>query len=604
MKRNRHHWPAPELKQALSPLADRVCFRYRLETLRLVLTWGTGISAAAVVILKLTPLSSFLLLGGISGAVAGFFVLTLRHFFSPDALAVVRLADELGLNGRAITAYRLLEKNSRDLWSHAAIKEGIAACQNLVFQDTYHLVPSWHPWKGVTLLAGVLLIALWLPASLAPYWQARQAEKEVLAAAAFKAKEVVAQIKHLPPEQKKLVPEKLREELNALPQALSQARNRQEAAKILARTNQKIEDTLALLEPAKNRVQQLANIWQNNQDPHFQKLAATMAKGEEKEITKQIEELEKKAKSTGPGKNALALSFFQAAEAVDDPALRENFRQLARAILSQPENKEAKQVSTGDSPGKSLPRALVDLAQKAGTAASLDQVSRTMFNLTGALATGDGLQPIMAQAKGKAGSGGFNNGGRTGGFAPGLTGAGNNTGAASGSAAGGAGGASTGSGAGGNYTGYGGNLNGPGNNGPGTGGDSANGQGGEGSTGGEGSGSGNNKGNGQAGTGAGGSGLGGQGAGTMGSSYNKVYAPTLIGGSGPELPVSGQIRPGSSGLETGLPNSRVEPGTFRPYQEVYPLYKEEAVNSLSLAPLPPNLEKLVWQYFSFLEEDS
>jgi hypothetical protein len=70
------------------------------------------------------------------------------------------------------------------------------------------------------------------------------------------------------------------------------------------------------------------------------------------------------------------------------------------------------------------------------------------------------------------------------------------------------------------------------------------------------------------------------------------------------LPVSGQRRPGSSGLETSLPNSRVEPGAFRPYQEVYPLYKEEAVNSLSLAPLPPNLEKLVWQYFSFLEEDS
>jgi hypothetical protein len=497
MKRNRHHWPAPELKQVLSPLAGRVYFRYRLETLRLALTWGIGIFAATVVILKLTPLPSFILLGEGSGAVAGLFILILRPLFFPDVLAVVRLADELGLDGRAITAYRLLEKNSQDLWSRAAIKEGIATCQKLVLQDTYPLFPSWRPWKGAALLAGVLLVALWLPAPLAPYWQARQAEKEVLAGAAFKAKEVAAQIKRLPPEQKELLPEKLQEELNALPQAISQARNRQEAAKILTRTNQKIEDTLAPLEPVKNRVQQLVSTWQSNQDPHFQKLAAALAKGKEKEITKVIKELEKEAKSTGSGKNALALSFFQAAEAVDDPDLRENFRQLARTMLSQPGSKGAKQVNTGNPPGKSLPQTLAGMAQKAGTAANLDQASRTLLNLAGALGAGDGLPAIMAQAKGKAGPGGFNNGGSSGSFVPGLAGAGSNTGAVSESTAGGAGGASGVLGGGGNFTGHGGSLSKPGNNGSGSGDDpAANGQGGGGSTGGEGAGSGNNKGNG------------------------------------------------------------------------------------------------------------
>jgi len=86
-----------------------------------------------------------------------------------------------------------------------------------------------------------------------------------------------------------------------------------------------------------------------------------------------------------------------------------------------------------------------------------------------------------------------------------------------------------------------------------------------------------------------------------GGGPDRIYAPHLLGGSGQETHVSGRIGPGQGGTETSLPESPTELGAVRPYREVLPLYKEEAINSLSAAPLPPDLESLVWQYFTSLD---
>lgn len=585
--RKRHNWPDQKLKQALLPLTRRALSRYWLETLRLMLVWGLAVATGTLVILKLTPLCFFPSLAWIPGAVAMIPVLILRMYFFPDALKIVRVADELGLNARAITAYRLLEKNSREPWSRAAVKEGIAACQELAYKEIYPVVPSRRPWKGIILLAGALLVTSWLPSPLASYWESRQAEKEALAAAALKAGEVVEQIKRLPPEQRELLPEKLQQGLNRLAHAVGKAKDRREGAKNLERAGQEIEDALAPLEPARRDAQQLAGAWKNSSEALLQKMAAALKKGDPEEIAGLAKELQELAGSTGSGKKEVALNLLQAAEAVSDSHLRESLRKLARTMLSPAGGKETKQ-AVSESINESLGRALASLAQRAKTAARLERASSAVFNLANDLSAG-GASQALARA-----GGGFN---------PGTSG-GSRAGSADGNdGAGGSGvdGAAASPGSGGSSSGGGGNPGGSGNPGDRTGSGEGTGQGDGGSNGGEGSGSGNSGHSGGTGTGAGGSGSGGQGAGTAGGGFDRIYAPFLLGGSGQESRVSGQIRPGSAGTETSLPESPAGLGAVRPYQEVLPLYKEEAVNSLSSVPLPPNLESLVWQYFGSLE---
>lgn len=596
----RHNWPDQKLKQALLPLTRRALSRYWLETLRLILVWGLAVAAGALVILKLTPLCFFPSLAWIFGAVAMISVLILRIYFFPDALKIVRVADELGLNARAITAYRLLEKNNREPWNRAAIKEGLNACEELEYKKMYPFVPSWRLWKGIAVLAGALLVVSWLPSPLASCWEARQAEKEALATAALKAREVVEQIKQLPPEQKELLPEKLQQDLNKLAHAAGKAKDRQEGAENLERAGQEIEDALALLEPARRDAQQLAGAWKNSSEALLQKMADALEKGDPEEIAGLAKELQELAGSTGSGKKEVALNLFQAAETVSDSHLRKSLRKLARTMLSPAGDKETKQAGS-ESINESLSQALASLAQRAKTAARLERASSAMFNLANALNAGGASQAI-------ARAGGGSDHGTSGSSSTGSAGGGYSTNAPSGSSgtnngAGGSGidgSAASSSGSGGSSSG-GGNSGGNGNPGNGTGSGEGTGQGEGGSNGGEGSGSGITGHGGGTGTGAGGSGSGGQGAGTAGGGFDRIYAPFLLGGSGQESRVSGQIRPGSAGTETALPKSPAGLGAVRPYKEVLPLYKEEAVNSLSATPLPPNLESLVWQYFSSLE---
>lgn len=63
----------------------------------------------------------------------------------------------------------------------------------------------------------------------------------------------------------------------------------------------------------------------------------------------------------------------------------------------------------------------------------------------------------------------------------------------------------------------------------------------------------------------------------------------------------GDLRRGDPGSEVGLNSSPTTLGEVLPDSLVYGRYLAEAHDSLSRAPLPPDLEDLVWRYFSDLE---
>ena len=451
LRRKRHDWPGRALERALAPLAARVRRRYWLETGRLALTWGLAVAAGVLVLLRLTPLYADPLPAGIGGAASAVAVLIWRSLAAPDALQVVRIADELGLNGQAITAYRLLKRKKQDSWSRLAVEKGIDACRGLSAESAYPLIPSRRPWRGIVFLVGILAVAVLLPAPLAPYWEARRAEKEALAAAARQAAETVAQLQRMPPEQKEFLPEKLSAELNVLPKSVSGARDRREAARNLDQAGQKIEDALAFLEPAQRSFGQLAGAWKNSREPLFNELAAALEKGDAQEISRLAGKLKEQADSSETVKNKLALEMFQAGEAVGDPVWRENLRKLARSLLSSGPNGEG-----GEKESASLARDLAALARQAGAAGRLTQASAAMFNLAGALAGGNNAAAI-AQAGSGTGAQPQANAGATGGpggAAGGSSGvegsaAGSAPGAGSGAAASGAAGdAGTGEGSG------------------------------------------------------------------------------------------------------------------------------------------------------------
>jgi len=82
---------------------------------------------------------------------------------------------------------------------------------------------------------------------------------------------------------------------------------------------------------------------------------------------------------------------------------------------------------------------------------------------------------------------------------------------------------------------------------------------------------------------------------------NLIYTPFHPDG-GVDGQVQGQIREGEQGSEVALERSPTTLGAVRPYTEVYGQYMAEAQESLGRAPLPPDMEKLVWQYFNALNE--
>ncbi len=568
----RHGWPGRELERALEPLARRVTLRYRLESARLALLWGLAATGALLALLRLYPAFSPPAALFTGGAIVLGVVLT-RLYRRPDALAVVRVADEMGLNGEAVTAFRLLETGTGDPWSREALDRGTKACAGFALSEGAHYpaVPRWRPWRDLALLAAVLLVLQAVPDHLGSYWAERKEEQRALQAAAREARLAVDQIKNLQVNGQDILPEELRKKLGDLPREVARAGDRGKAVAELERARWEVDGARAVIDPSAGRdMQRLAEAWDSADDEKWRDMAQALRGGDEGEIQEAARKLVEKTQQGGEEANLeLAAAMLAGAGMVENPALRKSLRDTAGAALTS--GNSAGQSGSGSSSGQggeSLATATDALADVLAGAAATASAGGTLGRASAALASaaqnlgGAGAAGAGAQMAGNAaGSGG--NGSGTGGTAPGGSNA---------SGAGGQGGSGSGSGS-------------DGNNGSGGTGNSGNGDG--------------DGGNGN-GTGSGGQGSGVGGASSSGGGMDLIYTP--FHPDGVDSQVQGQVREGEQGSETALEHSPVALGELRPYTEVYGRYMAEAQDSLGRAPLPPDMEKLVWQYFNSLNE--
>lgn len=571
--RRRAGWPDPLLAGALAALARRVRARYWLETLRLALLWGSAAAAALLVLLRLTPWAVPEKLAAAGGALAVGFIFGLRWWLRPDALAVVHTADAAGLAGRAITAFRLLQKGrTRDAWEQEALNTGLAACRSFP-AVTYPLLSPGRSWRHAVLLVALYLVLAVTPNPLAAYWEARREEGKALAAAAARAKEVLEPLAQLQVKGKPLLDEDTRRVLAALPRELMGAGGRREAAIRLSKARQHLVQVFGERNPATpEEAARLASLWREANPP----LSKALQQGEAAPAAAAMQAwLEKAAQAAPATRREAALQLFRSAESVRDPALRQALREAARALY------EGSGLGHGGTGGaglfsrsqvQALAQAVASVAAEARAAAALALATDTLNEL--AVSLGGGAGPaVLARAGGAVGGAG--RAGRENAADPAATGG---DGPGSGTHGGG-GGSASGAGTG----------NGSGR----AGGDSG--------TGGSGEGSGNIGDSRGGGTGPGGAGSGGRGAGTSGGGPT-AGTPHLLGGEGPQSRVSGEIRPGAAGAPVGLPWSPAAPGSVPSGGASAPRYGQEAPPTAGRTPLPPALEHLVWQYFSSLED--
>ncbi|SFR14386.1 hypothetical protein [Desulfoscipio geothermicus] len=568
----RHRWPDPELARALQPLGGRVAARYWLESARLALLWGLAMAVAAVALVWLFPV----LPPAVAAAGGGMAVLAavaLRVYRRPNALDVVRVADRLGLNGAAVTAFRVLEEGAADKWSRAAAVKGIAACRRAGadLALAYPLINNRRPWRDVALLAVLLVVFQVVPNPLATYWADRRAEQEALDAAALETSRVVERVKDLRVSGEDVLAGEIKRKLAGLPREIKNSADRREAANKLEQARWRLDEARKIIDPAVQQdLRRLADMWKKIDSRGLQNLAAALEQGNARAIDKAMRDLNQAIQEAGGDqRQKMAAALFRGAGAVDNPSLRRQLRDMAGAVLDNGSPAAGGTSGSGGGNGSgssslaaatgALSGALSGMAEAAGAGTALGQASATLAALAHGLA-GAGADGATALAAGDTGD------------VSDVTAAGDGTG--SGGAADGNGGAAGGDNRGGGNAGGSGDRGGPGN---------GNGSGG--------------------GTGAGGNGSGGAGAGQSGGGLDLVYTPLLPDGRANPSRVTGRLQQGEQGSQVGLDRSPTALGALRPYTEVYGQYMARAHESLSREPLPPDMEKLVWEYFSTLNED-
>jgi len=573
----RCRWPDAQLAGVLEPLARRLHFRYWLETARLMLLWGLAVTTAVVAALRIWPALSPAV-AFTSGGVAMLIMVALRIYMRPDAMTVVRVVDLLELNGSAVTAFRLLETGAVDAWSKTAVEKGIAACAGIGKRagGIYPLVPRWQSWVGVGMLTVLLVACQLLPNPLGPYWAEAREEREALTVAADKAREALEKVRELEVNREKVLPGEVRKKIDGLPRDIKDSGSRREAADKMERARWQLDEARSVIDSTARRdLNELADAWGGMSAQEWQSLAEALKNGDKEEIEEAARDLTGSLQNAGDDeKKELAAGLFKGAGAVEDSSLRKAIREAAEAALNS--GSQAEGGSSGESgsgwqeaglaqASNAMAGALSGLAESAAAGSALSSASSSLSALARGLA-GSGMPGETGLAGSAGNAGGFGNGG---GGAPGSSQGGT---ASSGGSGASGGGDRDGSGSGGGSGS--GNSGGQGQNGNGSG----------------------------SGTGDGGQGSGGSGAGRSGGGLDLVYTPYLPDGSGEETGVAGQIRQGERGQEIGLSESPVALGALRPYSEVYGRYVAEAHDSLSRAPLPPDMENLVWQYFSELNE--
>lgn len=580
-RRRLQGWPAARLAAALAPLAHRVRTRFALETARLALVWGLAAAGAMLAILYLTPQAAPVAWAGLAGLMVAALVTGWRLLNRPDALDVVRIADDLGAGGGAITAFRLLDRSSRDPWAEAAVAEGLKVCAALGRDNSYPISTSWRPWQGVIVLAIVFTVLAFLPNPLSSGWLGRREAREALAEATRRAETIIEQAEKLQVGEKELLTPGEKQELQSFGQDLRRSGSREQAAAALEEAAMILEEAGTRAGPqAGEDLAYLAAALQDMSGPGWREMGEALGRGDSKGLEAAAEALAAGLEEGGKeAREEAAMALWQQAEAVGDAGLRRELREAARGLMQAG--------ASGGEAMQALSASLSSLATQATTAGSLAHGAATLEAMAQAMAGGGDAMAVATAAgtaggnpAGAAGAGGNPaSAGAAAGGNPGGYGSGAGQGSAGGSGSGGAGGA-----AGAGTAGHTGSSDGSGSGGGN----------------GEANGSGSGQGDGT-GKGTGGQGSGGHGAGTSGGGLQMVYAPSLLGGTGEQVQVSGEIREGEAGSEVTLEESPLTLGEVRPYTEVYPGYRQEAQESLVQAPLPPALEDLVWKYFTSLE---
>jgi hypothetical protein len=544
------------------------------------LFWGLTAAGTVLPFLYLAALPEPVTWASLAGLAAAGVVSGWRIRTRPDALDVVRIADTLGAGGRAVTAFRLLSRRCRDPWVEVAVAEGLEACAALEQKKSYPVLPSWRSWQGLIVPATIFAVLAFVPNPLSSAWLGRRETWEALAEAARRAEAVVAQAEKLRVGEKELLTPDEKEELRSLVEDLRRSGTREEAAAAL-------KAAAAILEEARRRagpragedLPYMAAALQDMPGQGWRELGEALGRGDTRRIKEAFQTLAASLEKGGKeAREEAAMVLLRQAEAVRDSDLRRGLREVARSLMHT-----GAPVGGEGAAGQAMQVLSVPLSSLAVQAKATDTLARGAAVL-GAMArtlSGGGNAMAVAAAAGAAcnpaGIAGAGGNPAAAGRDPGGYGNSGGQGSIGDSGSGGTAGGAAGSGTAGNTAG----------------GDSGSGgRNNEGNGGGEGDG---------AGKGTGGPGSGGHGAGTSGGGFQMVYAPSLFGGSGEKVEVSGEIRQGEAGSEVTLQESPVTRGGVRPYTEVYPRYRREAQESLVQAPLPPALEELVWKYFTSLE---
>lgn len=501
----------------------------------------------------------------------------------PNGWMVALAADSFGLSERVTSAIHAARVGDP---AAQLLAEDAARALSRIDPSDYPLLPDRRLRKLETAALLGLTLALFLPMPALGYGQRRAADARSVTAARESVKTLEARLAAATPEP---LVQAAAEDLRAAEQRLAEARTAEEVARVLEQTQEQLAGRGQAEDYAWQRaMESLSSLWRDSRS--LSAVARALRAGDQGRLEQTLADLAQRSEGMDPEeKQELRLGLQAGANAVRD------IPDLAGA-LRQASSQAGRSSSPDAIKEGAAPEPMSEVASLLGQGMSRSAGLQAMQQAMAGLGQARGRLGAVAGSAGTAGAT-ASTGPASGSGSGGQVGAGQ--GAQAGSGTGSGSGAGPGSGAGdGSGSGSG--------TGPGTGAGSGSGSG-SGGAGGAGSGAG-------AGAGAGGEASSGRpGSGSAGvtsagggaapslrgtTNYDPVYAPELLGGSGgPTIKAPGEAQ-GASGETVELPNSPLELGSVRPYDEVYGRYEAAARQSLSRQPLPPSLQSLVQRYFS------
>ncbi|MGI5835576.1 MAG: hypothetical protein ACOX87_03660 [Chloroflexota bacterium] len=524
-------------------------------------------------------------------ALTGTAVATLKGW--PGNWAAARVADGLGLEERVTSAIYAAEVGYpvSPLLSDEA-QRGLARLS----PTDYPVIPDSRRWLHLLLAVGALSIAALVPLPILGEGGKQAAEAAAVSATLKSVEELQSRLDPLPKDEPLV--QKTEAELELLEKQLEEARSAVEAAKALEETQERLASLAQQEHYAWERaLEGLASTWGESGD--LGALAKALEERDLEEAEKALAELSaREEQMSSDERQRLQLALQKGANAARDaPSLASALRDAASRMGAK---------NDGNGEAEDTQEALGDLATTLAEgmrrSVGLQTAQNAMAGLGQARAT-LGAMPTGAAASGAAS-----------GVASGATSGAQQAGVGASSQAGegnsdldggGGGGMGNGSGSGGGENSA---DSGGSGIGSGSGSGTSSGVGGSGSGAGAAAGAGGGPSPGKPGSADAGSTTAGAGAGIAPSErgstqYEKIYAPSFIGGEGgPRVQAPGDAA-GASGDTVEMPESEVSLGNLLPYNEVYGEYESAARESASRKQLPPALQTLVQRYFSAIKPE-